>query len=1003
MKKFKLMALSCLAVFGLAACEAPEFLTKIIPSLKKEATVTSVAVSGAPASVTDETAPFQLVADVVVENDASKEVTWSTSNASVATVSESGLVTPVGAGSVTITATSVADTSKSGSVTFSVSVKPAVVSVTIKGASSEANAGSTMSLSAEVVVKGSVSKAVTWKSSDASVATVSSSGVVKFLKEGVVTITATSSLDSTKSDSVTITVKEGKWSDADKAMMQEYLGIVVPYFSGSFVWTDEYFEDYACLTAESNVSADYNSAVAGFEAAGWYIVDYEDEVYAILETADFQYLADIYEYGGIVSVDVYAYEIIKEWPTEDIAAALEEAGIEFSLPVFETEEAMQFTFDVETDEETGEILYLDICAYPDDEMSELTHLDYLEFFDDSFSKDEDTYGDYLVIPEDKSCMIYVMSLVDDEYEVVPGFEVVVAPYVADYSIKASVESEFIIAGQTATVSVEKLGADVPDDAVFSFSSSDEEVATVSAEGVVTAVKEGKVVISASYEGYVSSVTLYVKDSIVTAFTEAQLDMFKLLHDVDGVVVPFNPHFTDVAFDLEENVVQVRGDVVGVESVINYREALLADGWVDLYEEEGMYEFYIELMAAFGMEVTFEEVFEMFVFEGIAFEKEVKVSDSESYFLSADVYLYAEDEDATEGVFSVDLYDIYFYSYEDAKAEVEAIIAELEIESTSSLPETAVPASHYYVRYDEETNGAILVAYDSQSSLEDVKAALEGCGFVFGEITSGEGYSSVTGMSEDEVLDVTIYVAGSDVQICLSAHVEESTGVTIDFAEVSATAGTIGAYSFDTSKAGGQSDPAYNENHKELRLYASNTITFSSEETITSIFFDANTCGESKATGSFVSASVGTVSAVEGGFLWEGEATEVTLTVSASGQIHINSIVINGGDTPIGETDEEAFIQELVCLIFDQETAELDVDYFDEDGFYTAFQAESLTESIDQLYALLSQYYDCEKYNEDGYYGFYVDSLDGSCYADVYSYEHPSYGIMIEIDVYSYTF
>ena len=51
---------------------------------------------------------------------ASNSVTWSTSDSSVATVSEAGLVTAVGSGTATITATSKADTSKSASITVTV-------------------------------------------------------------------------------------------------------------------------------------------------------------------------------------------------------------------------------------------------------------------------------------------------------------------------------------------------------------------------------------------------------------------------------------------------------------------------------------------------------------------------------------------------------------------------------------------------------------------------------------------------------------------------------------------------------------------------------------------------------------------------------------------------------------------------------------------------------------------------------------------------------------------
>ncbi|KAK3582387.1 hypothetical protein CHS0354_023931 [Potamilus streckersoni] len=61
----------------------------------------------------------QLTATILPEN-ALKSVTWRSSNTAVATVSETGLITPVSAGSVNITATSTADNNKSATVAVTV-------------------------------------------------------------------------------------------------------------------------------------------------------------------------------------------------------------------------------------------------------------------------------------------------------------------------------------------------------------------------------------------------------------------------------------------------------------------------------------------------------------------------------------------------------------------------------------------------------------------------------------------------------------------------------------------------------------------------------------------------------------------------------------------------------------------------------------------------------------------------------------------------------------------
>jgi uncharacterized protein YjdB len=86
---------------------------------------TSVTVSPSTASVTVG-GTVQLTATVSPSNASPKTVTWTTSNSSYATVSTSGLVTGVAAGTVTITATSTSNASLSSSCTVTVTAAPNV-------------------------------------------------------------------------------------------------------------------------------------------------------------------------------------------------------------------------------------------------------------------------------------------------------------------------------------------------------------------------------------------------------------------------------------------------------------------------------------------------------------------------------------------------------------------------------------------------------------------------------------------------------------------------------------------------------------------------------------------------------------------------------------------------------------------------------------------------------------------------------------------------------------
>lgn len=164
--------------------------------------VTSVSVDATTSVNVGETTT--LTATVSPDNATNKNVTWTSSDETVATVDASGVVTGVAAGTATITVTSVADNTKTATCTVT------VTTVAVTGVSVDATAsvgvGETTTLTATVSPNNATNKNVTWESSDNTVATVDANGVVTGVAAGTATITATSVADNTKTASCTVTV-----------------------------------------------------------------------------------------------------------------------------------------------------------------------------------------------------------------------------------------------------------------------------------------------------------------------------------------------------------------------------------------------------------------------------------------------------------------------------------------------------------------------------------------------------------------------------------------------------------------------------------------------------------------------------------------------------------------------------------------------------------------------------------------------------------------------------
>lgn len=137
--------------------------------------------------------------------------TWASSNKSVATVDQNGVVKGVKAGKATITLT-VQNPGDAQALVVScdVTVKQYVTSIKLNAAKKTIYNGKSFTLKATVGPKTAANKAVTYKSSNTKIATVTAKGVVKGIKPGRVTITVTAKDGSKKAAKCQVTVAQQK-------------------------------------------------------------------------------------------------------------------------------------------------------------------------------------------------------------------------------------------------------------------------------------------------------------------------------------------------------------------------------------------------------------------------------------------------------------------------------------------------------------------------------------------------------------------------------------------------------------------------------------------------------------------------------------------------------------------------------------------------------------------------------------------------------------------------
>ena len=193
-KRSVLAALVCLLLIVATSTSCGDFF----PSPKAVVAISISPTSGAvkPGATQQYTATGTLGNNQT--QDVTGQVNWSSSNAAVANINQAGLATGVALGTVTIQAKA-NDVIATATLTVS-----NVTAITITVANTTIVTGGTTQATAVDQNNNDITSTVTWTSSNTSVATVSSTGVVSGVSIGSANITA--SLGSITSSAVPVTV-----------------------------------------------------------------------------------------------------------------------------------------------------------------------------------------------------------------------------------------------------------------------------------------------------------------------------------------------------------------------------------------------------------------------------------------------------------------------------------------------------------------------------------------------------------------------------------------------------------------------------------------------------------------------------------------------------------------------------------------------------------------------------------------------------------------------------
>ncbi len=460
---------------------------------------------------------LELTATISPEEHSDK-VEWSSDNEEVATVDQNGLVTAVGAGTATITV-------QAGTVKAECKVTVVISATAIALDKEEATIekGKTLDLVATVTPEDTTDEII-WSSEDESVATVDQTGKVTAVNKGTVLITVTAGNVSATCEITVVIPATDIALDKEEATIEKgetltlEVTVVPEDTTDELVWSSS---DEAVATVENGVVTAVAPGTATITVTAG-AVSATCEVTVVISATDIALDKEeaTIEKGETLTLEVTVVpedttdELV--WSSSDEAVATVENGVVTAVApgtatitvtagevsatceVTVVISATGITLDKEDATiEKGETLTLEVTVVPEDTTDELVW----SSSDEAVATVED--GVVTAVAPGTATITVTAG------EVSATCEVTVVISMTGIELDKEEADGYI--GGTVQLTATVVPEDTTDDTTVIWTSSDEEVATVDENGLVTCLAEGTVVITATCGEFSAECTVTVVD------------------------------------------------------------------------------------------------------------------------------------------------------------------------------------------------------------------------------------------------------------------------------------------------------------------------------------------------------------------------------------------------------------------------------------------------------------------------------------------------------------